>query len=165
MRLLFTVREVCALSGISRSALYVAMANGTCQRVTRFGRSVRVSREALAAWIEQRLAAGLDWRDHDLTVASSVGTPLWETLASSDLHAVFKAAGLPRRRLHDLRHTYATMLFALGKHSRAVRDLLGHSKVSVTLATYTAPVPTVLREAAEGLLAALRTRPSVTANG
>jgi integrase len=114
---------------------------------------------------QERLAAGPEWRDHDLAFTSGAGTPLWETHVLSDLHAALKAAGLPRRRLHDLRHTYATTLFALGKHPRAVQDLLGHSQVSVTLGTYTASVPTVLREAVDSLSEALRPRSAAVANG
>src|SRR5262249_20868889 len=59
------------------------------------------------------------------------------------------AAGLPKRRMHDLRHTYATRLFALGQHPRAVQDLLGHSRFEITMNLYTATVPEVVREAAD----------------
>ena len=51
--------------------------------------------------------------------------------------------------MHDLRHTYATRLFALGQHPRAVQDLLGHSRFEITMNLYTATVPEVLREAAD----------------
>jgi integrase-like protein len=53
--------------------------------------------------------------------------------------------------MHDLRHTYATRLFALGQHPRAVQDLLGHSRFEITMNLYTATVPEVLREAADRL--------------
>lgn len=62
---------------------------------------------------------------------------------------VLAEAGLPKRRMHDLRHTYATRLFALGQHPRAVQDLLGHSRFEITMNLYTASVPEVLREAAD----------------
>ena len=62
---------------------------------------------------------------------------------------VLAEAGLPKRRMHDLRHTYATRLFALGQHPRAVQDLLGHSRFEITMNLSTATVPEVLREAAD----------------
>ncbi len=42
------------------------------------------------------------------------------------------AAGLPRIRLHDLRHTAATMLLDQGVPLKVVSERLGHSSVSVT---------------------------------
>jgi site-specific recombinase XerD len=55
----------------------------------------------------------------------------------------------------DLRHSFATTLFALGTHPRAVQDMLGHARIEITLGTYTARVPEVLREAADNLDRAL----------
>jgi len=43
-----------------------------------------------------------------------------------------KAAGLPHIHWHDLRHTYASWLVQAGQPLTAVRDLLGHSSLSVT---------------------------------
>ncbi len=45
-------------------------------------------------------------------------------------------AGLPQMRVHDLRHTPATVLFEAGAHPKLVQDLLGHSTVALTLNTY-----------------------------
>ena len=43
---------------------------------------------------------------------------------------------MPRRRLHDLRHSTGTYLIAAGVHPRVVMELLGHSQISVTMDTY-----------------------------
>jgi integrase len=59
---------------------------------------------------------------------------------------VLKGAGLPERSLHDLRHTYATDLYAADVHPRSVRDLLGHSRLDMTNDLYTGSVPEALRE-------------------
>jgi len=85
----------------------------------------------------------------DLVFPSTHSTPLNESHVLPRLQRVLADAGLPKRRMHDLRHTYATRLFALGQHPRAVQDLLGHSRFEITMNLYTASVPEVLREAAD----------------
>jgi integrase len=45
-------------------------------------------------------------------------------------------AGLPAIRLHDLRHTHATLALKAGGHPRIVQERLGHANVSITLDTY-----------------------------
>jgi integrase len=47
-----------------------------------------------------------------------------------------KRAGLPAGRLHDLRHTCATILLMAGEHPKYVQGLLGHAIISITLDTY-----------------------------
>jgi integrase len=49
---------------------------------------------------------------------------------------LLKSAGLPAIRLHDLRHTCATILLMADKHPRYVQKLLGHASISITLDTY-----------------------------
>lgn len=110
--------------------------------------AVDVLRAQLASdELECELVPG--WRDLDLVFPSSIGTPLNESHVLPRFQRVLLESGLPKRRMHDLRHTYATRLFALGQHPRAVQDLLGHSRFEVTMNLYTATVPEVLREAAD----------------
>lgn len=56
---------------------------------------------------------------------------------------------LPRIRLHDLRHTYATLGLEAGEHPRVMADRLGHSRTSVTLDIYSHVTPSMDRELAE----------------
>ena len=49
---------------------------------------------------------------------------------------LLKRAGLPPIRLHDLRHTCATILLMAGKHLKCVQELLGRRNISITLDTY-----------------------------
>lgn len=42
----------------------------------------------------------------------------------------------PRIRLHDLRHTSATLLLASGEHPKVVQERLGHAKISETADRY-----------------------------
>jgi integrase len=80
--------------------------------------------------------------------ASSVGTPLEPRNVTRQFKALLKAAGLPDIRLHDLRHSCATLLLAQGVSPRVVMETLGHSQVSLTLNTYSHVLPALQREAA-----------------
>jgi len=58
-------------------------------------------------------------------------------------------AGLPRLRLHDLRHTAATLMLRAGVHPKVVSERLGHATVGLTLDTYSHVLPDLQRDAAE----------------
>jgi integrase len=49
---------------------------------------------------------------------------------------LLKTAGLPAIRLHDLRHTCATILLVAGKHPKYVQELLGHASTFIALDIY-----------------------------
>jgi integrase len=57
-------------------------------------------------------------------------------------------AELPTIRFHDLRHTAATLLLQQGIHPKVVQERLGHSRVGVTLDTYSHVLPSLQRDAA-----------------
>jgi len=49
---------------------------------------------------------------------------------------LLQGAGLPRIRVHDLRHSHATLLLAEGIPVHVVSRRLGHAKTSITVDTY-----------------------------
>jgi integrase len=68
---------------------------------------------------------------------------------------VIRQAGLRQVRLHDPRHTAASVLLAQGVPARVVTEILGHSQISVTLNIYAHVAPEIAREAASRLEGAL----------
>lgn len=60
-----------------------------------------------------------------------------------------RRTGVTPIRLHDLRHTHATLLLAAGVNPKVVSERLGHSSVSFTLDTYAHVMPGMQPEAAE----------------
>lgn len=67
---------------------------------------------------------------------------------SDALKVALGRAGLPRIRVHDLRHTTATVLLEAGVYPKLVQHLLGHSTVALTLNTYSHVTPGLSGEVA-----------------
>ena len=72
-----------------------------------------------------------------------------------DWKALPKAADVRDARVHDARHTAATLLLQQGVPARVVMEVLGHSQISLTLGTYSHVVPELAEEAAQRMEDAL----------
>ena len=59
-----------------------------------------------------------------------------------------RRVGADAIRLHDLRHTYATLALKAGVHPKIVSERLGHATVGITLDLYSHVTPAIAREAA-----------------
>jgi hypothetical protein len=75
--------------------------------------------------------------------------------------AILEKAELPHMRIHDLRHTCASLLLALGSHPKVVQEVLGHSQISLTLDTYSHLIPGLGEEAAKKIDTILSADPVV----
>jgi integrase len=107
--------------------------------------------------LEEKLKAGLVWQDHDYVFCTSVGTHLNPTRDILDqLKKLLEKAGLPAIRFHDLRHSAATALLALGTNPKIVQEVLGHSAISITMDVYSHVLPTMQKEAMNRLNDALQ---------
>jgi integrase len=105
---------------------------------------------------EERSLAGSRWLKTGMVFTSSIGTPLDERNVRREFYAFLKAANLPRIRVHDLRHSCATMLLAAGEHPKVVQETLGHQSVQVTLDLYSHLMPELgLKERAAARLDAI----------
>ena len=77
-------------------------------------------------------------------------------------HAMQQAVGLPENRMHDLRHTKATLMIDEGEELAVVQRTLGHANPSITAGIYVGRVPKALRRAAERYGELLDPRNAVT---
>ncbi len=114
-------------------------------------------REHRTRQLRARLAAGTAWKDYGLVFTTSIGT----AIEKSNLHRDFKGiiekanessaeeATLPFIRFHDLRHSTASLLLAQGVHPRAIMELLGHSRIGVTMDTYAHVMPAMMQDVAD----------------
>jgi integrase len=73
-------------------------------------------------------------------------------------YPLLRRAGLPRIRLHDLRHPAATLMLARGVHPKIVAERLGHRRRCSRLTVYSHVTPTMQRAAADELDAVLAGR-------
>jgi integrase len=75
-----------------------------------------------------------------------------KNLTARSFKPLLVKADLPRSvRLHDLRHTCATLLLGKGIHPKIVQELLGHATISITLDTYSHVLPNMQDEAATAM--------------
>jgi integrase len=85
---------------------------------------------------EEKLFFGPAYQDNNLVFCTPLGTPVdprnfhrWHT-------EILKKAGLPHVRVHDLRHSFASLLADAGEDPETLRALLGHSRTSTTMDLY-----------------------------
>ena len=107
------------------------------------------------AQLAERMAAGPLWEDHGLIFAQVNGRPIDRKADWTAWRAVLAAAEVRPVRLHDARHTAATLLLSAGVHPRVVMELLGHSQMRTTTDTYSHVMPALAREAADQMGTAL----------
>ena len=84
----------------------------------------------------QQALLGKPLADDDFVFAHPDGTPLDPSTVSHAFNKVIRRAGLLHIRLHDLRHTHASLLLQADVHPKVVQERLGHSSIRVTLDTY-----------------------------
>ncbi|MEU0572811.1 tyrosine-type recombinase/integrase [Nonomuraea sp. NPDC005983] len=81
--------------------------------------------------------AGDAWKTSDLTFTTRTGTPIEPRNFNRAFETHCRRAGVPRIRVHDTRHTYASLLAALDVHPRVAMRILRHSQISMTMDVYT----------------------------
>lgn len=98
---------------------------------------------------EERLSAGPSWNpDPGLVFCDEIGDPIHPDRITREFAGLVRAAGLPVIRLHDLRHTYATVALKAGVQPKLVSERLGHATTGITLDLYSHVTPGLGREAA-----------------
>jgi integrase len=97
---------------------------------------------------EERLAAGPIWQDAGLVFNREDGSPINPVRFTAWFGQLARDAELPKIRLHDLRHSYATAALSAGIAAKVVSERLGHASVAITLDTYSHVHPALQEEAA-----------------
>jgi len=107
--------------------------------------------------LQQRLALGDAWQDHDFVFTNAIGEPLRGAhLLERHFLPLLAELGLPVARWHDLRHTFVSLASAQGVTVQMISQMLGHSSLSMTQDVYTHILPGMGKAAALAMERALR---------
>jgi integrase len=116
-----------------------------------------VTVEVLRAWRTHRTAeSGRSLRDDDHVFATPAGEPIHPDSFSQTFNRIVAHAAIPRLRLHDLRHTHASLMLKESMPIKVVSERLGHATPGFTMATYQHVLPGMQADAARlfaGLIA------------
>jgi integrase len=94
-----------------------------------------------------REQAGERWQESDLVFTTRWGTPIEPRNFNRSFESRCAKADVPRIRVHDTRHTCASLLAALDVHPRVAMRILRHAQISMTMEVYT-EVPDAITRAA-----------------
>ena len=106
--------------------------------------------------LEERLKAGEAWQDSGHVFTDELGGPIFPQYLSRHFRTLVANAGLRQIRLHDARHSAATMLLEGGTPVHIVSKMLGHSRSSITLDVYAHAIDSGGEAAGERLTALLK---------
>jgi integrase len=98
---------------------------------------------------EMRLGYGSQWQDNDLVFPSPDGSPKQATIDFNEWKRALRLCGIAKRRLHDARHTAATLMYGQGIGIEVISRALGHSSSAITSKLYVHSAIQPLRLAAE----------------
>lgn len=99
----------------------------------------------------EREAWGNSWEDLGLVFTKPNGGILRPDAVTVLFTRLVAQAGVPRIRLHDLRHTHASLALAAGVDIKVVSSRLGHSTTTITADLYTHVSSAVARRAADAI--------------
>ena len=119
--------------------------------------TVEALREHRKRQAAERLLMGAGWTDTDLVFCHVDGAMLHPERFTRGFSDAVRRLGLPRIRLHDLRHGWATLALQAGVHPKIVQERLGHANIGITLDTYSHVVAGLHEDAAEQVAALFRT--------
>jgi len=105
---------------------------------------------------------GIPLTDDDLVFSHLDGKPLLPTTVTHAWIKLVRWTGLKPIRLHDARHTHASIMLKQGIHPKIVQERLGHANIAVTLDTYSHVIPGLQEAAAKRFDEAFTTKYNVT---
>jgi integrase len=110
--------------------------------------TVEVPKGQAARQLEEQRDWDEGWIETGLVFTQENGEALHPEVISRYFRQAVKKSMLPQIRLHDLRHTHATLALQAGIHPKVVSERLGPANISITLDTYSHAIPAMQEEAA-----------------
>jgi len=122
----------------SHQARVIDLDSGTVARLRAHGARQQVEREE---W-------GTGCQDLYLVFCKEDGTPFHPHTFSQAFERIVERSSLPKLRLHDLRHTHATIALKAGVPIKVISERLGHETPAFTMKQYAHVIPGMQAEAA-----------------
>ena len=97
--------------------------------------------------MQAREEKGVSYAGQGLVFCRPDGVPFYPGTLNFYLGKALERAELPKFRMHDIRHTFASLMVAQGTSVKVVQELMGHATVQMTLDTYTHVLPGMKAEA------------------
>lgn len=138
-----------ALVQVNQDAAFEDTKNGLTRKVSINAETVAVLKAWRKAQMEERVAIGPGYIDSGLVFTRLDGSALLPSSFSQNFDRLVARTNLPRIRLHDLRHTHATLMLKKGVSIGAVSRRLGHATPGFTLTVYSHVLPGEDADAAE----------------
>jgi integrase len=104
-------------------------------------RVVSLLRDHRKALIERRLWLGDSWQEHDYVFPNQIGGQLGHATVERAFAKIVLRAGLKPAKVHDLRHSAASLMLANGVPVAEVARILGHASPAITLRLYAHAIP------------------------
>jgi integrase len=102
-------------------------------------------------WEKQKLERamlGIPLTDDDLVFSHLDGKPLLPDTVTHAWINLVRRTGIKSIRLHDARHSHASLMLKQGIHPKIVQERLGHASIQITLDTYSHVAPGLQQAAA-----------------
>jgi len=123
----------------AKSSRTIALTPSTILMLREYQEKQKLEREML----------GTSLADGDLVFSNVEGKPLRPNTVTRAWTTLAARCGLKVIRLHDARHTHASLMLKQGIHPKVVQERLGHSSIQMTIDTYSHVAPGIQEAAAK----------------
>ncbi len=114
--------------------------------------------------VSERLLNDRPLKDSDLVFSKNDGSPIRPNTITRAWSNLAKKCSILASRLHDARHSHASLMLKAGVHPRIVQERLGHSTIATTLDIYSHVYPGLQEAAAKRFDDVLQVRDNESAN-
>lgn len=120
------------------------------RRIHLDGRTAAAIQHQRAMQDAARRCPSTHWHNElDLVFTDRLGAPLVPQRMTHRFRRLVRRLDVPTIRLHDLRHTHATLLLQAGVPVKVVSERLGHASITITMDVYAHVLPAMDRDAAD----------------
>lgn len=149
-------RQLIRRPGKGEGFMFAALKNDKTRTITPAPFVMQLLKRRKIEQAEKRLSVGSAWDDREfpgLVFTNDIGGHLYHNTVVKHFKKALAAAGIPERRFHDLRHSYAVAALRSGDDVKTVQENLGHHTAAFTLDQYGHVTEQMRRESANRMQA------------